>query len=306
MVTQHAQGKVRLSRSGAHWFDRTSGLNILLDDVEIPRESWSRVPRYVSIALTNACELRCPFCYAPKIRGRLRATTVLSWVEELDRAGALGVGFGGGEPTAHPNFSWICTEAAQRTSMAVTFTTHGHRMNAELATALRGSVHFIRVSMDGLGPTYERLRGRSFEAFQGQVEILATVAPFGLNVVINDETVEELDAIASFARNAGAAEVLLLPEQPVGNRRGISHSASERLAQWISSAAPGVRLAISEAGVTDGMPIANPFPDESPLDVHAHVDARGVLKGDAYANDGVPVGTSILESLEQLRARRST
>lgn len=100
--TQDARGKVRFSRSGAHWFDRTSGLNILLDDLEIPRECWSRAPRYVSIALTNACELRCPFCYAPKVPGRLKANAVLSWVAELGRAGALGIGFGGGEPTAHP------------------------------------------------------------------------------------------------------------------------------------------------------------------------------------------------------------
>lgn len=188
--------------------------------------------------------------------------------------------------------------------MAVTFTTHGHRMDLELAAALRGSVHFVRASMDGVGATYARLRGRSFEAFQRHLEIIASVAPFGLNVVINDETVEELVEIASFARKVGAAEVLLLPEQPVGNRPGISQSASQRLEEWVSSAAPGVRLAISEAGVTDGMPLAKPFADEAPLD--AHVDARGHLKAHAYATDGIPVGTSILDSLDQLRVRRTT
>src|SRR5438132_1158110 len=110
-VAEAFRGKVRLSRSGAHWFDRTSGLNILLDDVEVPKKRWSRGPRFVSIALTNACELRCPFCYAPKIPGRLKSDDVLTWVEELDRAGTLGVGFGGGEPTAHPDFARICVES---------------------------------------------------------------------------------------------------------------------------------------------------------------------------------------------------
>src|SRR5262249_44044550 len=148
------------------------------------------------------------FCYAPKIPGRLKLDDVLSWVEELDSAGTLGVGFGGGEPTAHPDFARICVESARRSKMAVTFTTHGDRIDDELAAALRGSVHFIRMSMDGVGATYERLRGRSFARFQRQVEIVATVAPFGLNVVINDETVEELDGIIAFASKAGAAEVL--------------------------------------------------------------------------------------------------
>jgi sulfatase maturation enzyme AslB (radical SAM superfamily) len=300
-----ARGKVRLSRYGAHWFDRLSGLNILLDDIAIPPERWSRAPRYVSIALTNACELRCPYCYAPKVPGRLTAKTVISWIEELDRAGALAIGFGGGEPTAHPDFAWICAEAARRTSLAVTFTTHGHRLNTELAAAIRGSVHFIRLSMDGLGPTYERLRGRSFAAFQRQLEIVATIAPFGLNVVINDETVNELDEIALFAGQTGAAEVLLLPEQPVRGRLGISRLAAHRLAKWASTPATGIRLAISEAGATDAIPLARPYRDEAPLDAHAHVDARGILKTDAYAADGVPVSLSIMESIDQLRARRT-
>jgi MoaA/NifB/PqqE/SkfB family radical SAM enzyme len=296
-------GKVRLGPSGVHWYDRWSGLNILLDDLAIPSERWSAAPRYVSIALTNACELRCPFCYAPKIPGRLEAAVVIGWIEELDKSGGLGVGFGGGEPTAHPHFPLICAETAGRTSMAVTFTTHGHRIDAKLAAALRGSVHFIRLSMDGLGPTYQRLRGRPFEAFQRHLAVVATIAPFGLNAVVNDETVDELDAIAAFARREGASELLLLPEQPIGHRSGISRSASQQLTRWVSRATPGLRLAVSEAGATDGMPLAKPFGKEEPLEAHAHVDARGILKANAYAATGVPVGPSIMRSLSLLRAQ---
>lgn len=299
------RGKVRLSRAGAHWFDRQTGLNILLDRVAIPAHRWSRAPRYVSIALTNTCELRCPFCYAPKDPSRLASEVVLAWMEELDAAGCLGVGFGGGEPTAHPEFAWICAEAARRTQLAVTFTTHGHRVDELLADALRGNVHFVRVSMDGVGSTYERLRGRLFKAFQCRLDVVATVAPFGLNVVINDETVEELDAIVSFARDVGAAEVLLLPEQPARGRPGISTSTSERLTDWVLGANPGVRLAISRAGVTEAMPLADPFGHEGPLEAHAHVDAHGVLKPNAYATEGVLITNSILESLDELRAERT-
>jgi hypothetical protein len=159
--------------------------------------------------------------------------------------------------------------------------------------------------MDGLGATYEHFRGRSFDAFQLHLAVVATIAPFGLNVVINNETVAELDAIADFANAFGADELLLLPEQPTGDRAGISQSASGRLNKWISAARPaGLRLAISEAGTADGMPIANPFPGELPLDGHAHVDARGVLKPHAYATGGVPIDSSILESLDHLRTRR--
>jgi MoaA/NifB/PqqE/SkfB family radical SAM enzyme len=152
-------------------FDRESGLNILLDEVTPPPQAWARAPRYVSIALTNACELRCPFCYAPKTPGRLAPDEVVAWIGELDRAGCLGVGFGGGEPTAHPHFAEICARAAASTSLAVTLTTHGHRFTDALANKLRGNVHFVRVSIDAVGQHYERIRGRRFDALRDSLPL---------------------------------------------------------------------------------------------------------------------------------------
>ena len=58
--------KVRSGPAGIQLFNRVTGLNILLDEIEIPPESWASAPRHVSIALTNACDLACPYCYAPK------------------------------------------------------------------------------------------------------------------------------------------------------------------------------------------------------------------------------------------------
>jgi hypothetical protein len=50
--------------------------------------------------------------------------------------------------------------------MAATFTTHAHRLDKALVAKLSGSVHFVRVSMDGVGATYEKLRGRPFDALR--------------------------------------------------------------------------------------------------------------------------------------------
>lgn len=226
-------------------------------------------------------------------------------MRELDAEGCLGVGFGGGEPTAHRDFAWLCGQAAETTGLAVTFTTHGHRVDAELAAALRGSVHFVRVSMDGVGETYQRIRGRSFDEFRRRLEKVATIAPFGLNVVVNSETVLQLDAVRSFAEQAGAVEVVLLPEQPVGSRPGIGADDAARLSEWIVGAPGSMRLAISHAGISEDIPLADPFAGEPPLEAHAHVDAIGVLRPDAYTSDGVVVGNSILEALTDLRERRN-
>ena len=294
-------GKVRLSRHGLHFFDRRSGLNALLEEVKVPEHQWAKAPRYVSVALTNACELRCAYCYAPKHRASLGQEQVLRWARELDNAGCLGLGFGGGEPTFHRDFADICHSVAEQTQLAVTFTTHGHRMTPQLAEQLRGAVHFIRVSVDGIGATYERLRGRPFGKLEAAVDQIASVAPFGINIVVNDDTLDDLDRVAVFAQRVGASELLLLPEQPTLTSKGLGWIGQERLAKWIGTSSLPLRLAISRSKLEEAVPIADPFPGEKALDAHAHISADEVLRLDAYSDHGVDIDFSVLEALSQLK-----
>lgn len=293
--------KMRRSRHGAHYFERTTGLNVLIDEVEFSPEQWHRAPRYVSIALTNACELRCPFCYAPKRAARLRGSDVVRWAHELDEAGSLGLGFGGGEPTAHPELAEVCRAIAEETSLAVSMTTHGHRFDAALADRLRGAVHFIRVSVDGLGVTYEEIRNRPFEALERKLDIVAGVAPFGINCVVTEQTIGELDACLAWAERVGAEELLLLIEQPVGSRPGLPAEAHDRLVTWVAQARPPIRLAVGAMGAVEEMGLADPFGAEPPLEAHAHVDAGARLRSNAYAELSVEITGSIFEALHELQ-----
>ncbi len=293
--------KIRMSASGVHLFDRVSGVNVLLDEVRVPAGLFSRAPRYLSIALTNACELRCFYCYAPKHAAALDRDRVLAWAVELDAAGCLGVGFGGGEPTAYRRFAQLCSEIAQSTSMAVTFTTHGHRLTPELVSSLRGAVHFVRLSVDGVGTTYERLRGRPFAAVVQAAGLLSSLAPFGINAVINADTIGELDDLAAFADEVGASELLLLPEQPTAATPGISDADAQRLVEWAATAGTEVRLAISRTGLEAALPTAEAIPGELPLDAHMHLDATGVLRSHAYASTGLPVVGSIMDVVQTLK-----
>lgn len=293
--------KIRLSEAGVHLFDRVSGLNVLLDEVDVPVAWVSRAPRYLSIALTNTCELHCTYCYAPKYAATLDADRVVDWAVELDGAGCLGLGFGGGEPTAHPRFADLCSQIAELTSMAVTFTTHGHQFTPRLADALRGSVHFARLSVDGVGATYERLRRRPFAAVRDATALLRSVAPIGINTVVNADTISELDDLAEFAADVGAAELLLLPQQETRAAPGISDADAERLVHWVRDARTRVRLAISRSGLEASVPAVDVIPGERPLDAHMHVEARGVLRPHAYSSTGTPITGSILDAVEALR-----
>jgi MoaA/NifB/PqqE/SkfB family radical SAM enzyme len=185
--------------------------------------------------------------------------------------------------------------------MAVTFTTHGHRLTPSLADSLRGLVHFARLSVDGVGVTYERLRGRPFAAVREAAARLRSVAPIGINTVVNADTIGELDDLADFAADVGAFELLLLPEQPTAATSGISDADAERLVRWVRAATPPVRLAISRSGLEASLPTVEPILGEHPLDAHLHVDATGVLRPHAYAPVGTPIADSILEAVHILR-----
>ena len=91
--------KIRAGAAGLHLFNRNTGTNVLVDEIKLPLNLWSAAPRQVSIALTNACDLTCAHCYAPKHSAALDFDQLTNWLIDLDLNGCIGVGFGGGEPT---------------------------------------------------------------------------------------------------------------------------------------------------------------------------------------------------------------
>ncbi|GGJ90389.1 hypothetical protein GCM10010123_20280 [Pilimelia anulata] len=295
------QTKVRRSSAGIHLFDRLTGFNVLIDEVIGEPSEWSQAPRQVSVALTNACDLRCAYCYAPKESGRLRTEVLVGWMSELDEQGCIGVGFGGGEPTLVREFPDLCHRVADTTQLAVTFTTHGHHLDRQVCARLKGAVHFVRISMDGVGRTYERLRGRRFSHLLAGIGAVADITQFGINSVVNSDTVVELDRIVEVAERTGARELLLLPEQPTAARPGIDHQTIATMRKWVMSYDGRVPLVVSQTGA-EGLPTCDQVPGEAPLEAYAHIDANGVLKCSSYDVSGVAIGADgVMSALRTLR-----
>jgi MoaA/NifB/PqqE/SkfB family radical SAM enzyme len=275
-------------------------MNVLLDEIATSPESWARAPRQVSVALTNACDLECPFCYAPKFAARADAGRVRAWMDELDEAGCLGVGFGGGEPTLYRWLPELCRHGAQSTGLAVTLTTHGHRITKRLIDELTGCVHFIRISMDGVGRTYEGTRGRPFASFMEILTTVAAVFRFGINFVVNSTTVTDLGAAAAIAADVGASELLLLPEVPANGRPGVDAATMKTMREWVRRYDGMVPLAISERSAGE-LPTAIPLPSETGLRAYAHIDAAGTVRRSSYAWVGVRVGSDgVLSAIAEL------
>lgn len=156
--------------------------------------------------------------------------------------------------------------------------------------------------MDGVGATYEALRKRSFEALRQRLDSMRSLAPFGINFVVNSCTLPELDAATAIATEVGASEFLLLPERSVGGKGGIDEATVEALRRWVIHYRGSVPLTISETGA-DGMPTCDPLSAESGLSAYAHIDAQGIMKRSSFDVCGVPIGENgLMRALTQLRS----
>ncbi len=182
----------------------------------------------------------------------------------------------------------------------MSFTTHGHHINDVLAEGLRGSVHFVRVSMDGVGATYESIRRRSFHELLARLKHVRSISRFGVNIVINERTLPDLDEAAVVAADAGACELLLLPQMPVRGVSAITPRTLQGLRRWVESYRGPLKLCINEASA-DGFPICDPLVEERGLRAYAHIDSMGVLKPSSYAEGGVPLDEGgVLLALDHL------
>ena len=293
--------KIRLGPAGFHFFNRTTGVNILVDEVIPDSERWSAAPRQVSIALTNVCDLACAHCYAPKNSYKLPFDNIIGWLKELDENGCVGVGFGGGEPTLYPRFAELCCYTAKETNLAVTFTTHGHRLSDSLICELAGNIHFVRVSLDGVGATYESIRQHSFDALLQHIKKIRTIAPFGINFLVNCKTICDLDSAIEIAEDLGATEFLLLPELAAGRGAGIDEDTQGELHQWVTEYHGSIPLSVSEISA-DGLPVCYPLKAERGLSSYAHIDASGVLKNTSFDKNGVTIRENgVMAALHQLK-----
>lgn len=292
--------KVRYGPDGVHLFDRTTGTNILMDEILVPEREWSKSPRQVSIALTNLCNLSCTHCYAPKSSSELDLSTLQQWLVELDKNGCFGVGFGGGEPTLYKGFVELCEFGSRETELAITFTTHGHTLTEKLIGKLKGCVHFIRVSMDGVGGNYESIRGKKFTDLLHSLSLLQDQISYGINYVVNATTINDLDRAVAICEKFGASELLLLPEVCSGLGAGIDELSLKALHQWAKDYKGSVRLSVSEPFKAE-FQVIEPCIKENDIQSYIHINANAEVKRNSFTNDCVLIGPNgVLSALEKL------
>jgi hypothetical protein len=180
-------------------FDRHTGTNMLVAN-PTTRSLTRTAPRVIQVALTNACDKSCSFCYRPlSARSRWTFDGILELSRFLDEWGVLEIAFGGGEPTLFPRFPELLHAIWSETKLCPSFTTHGGHLTPELLSAIRGAYGQLQVSVYDEDDTTSIIDLMVREG-----------ARFGLNYLVTPARVRtlEADVMAFVAR--GVRDVLFL------------------------------------------------------------------------------------------------
>ncbi len=183
----------------------------------VPRPAASSPALTAWLHVTNACNLRCTYCYVAKTHESMDETTGLAAVEAIFRAArrhgfrAVKLKYAGGEPTL--NFPLVVRLHQHARNLA---SRHGVALRAVLLSngvALRPSVLAwlrdqsvrLMISLDGIGPTHDVQR--PFAGGQGSFDrvvrgieaaVAHNIVPH-LSITVTAATADHVAAVVDFA-----------------------------------------------------------------------------------------------------------
>lgn len=286
--------KLRLEPGGYHYYDRKTGIHCLLDEIIPKKSEYSYAPRTLSIAITNNCNTNCKFCHIEKGNDFISIDFIIKLCKKLDCLGTFDIAIGGGEPLTHPGLIDICKEIWTKTELGVSITTNGQLLTSDLIDNLKNYVSFIRISIDTPdNDLYSKYRQFPLKKLLNNIISLKGKIPFGINTVINNETVKQLNKIIPFAKSIGAEEILILPEIKENNFV-LNKQEWLFLQNWILENFDCFPLKIIDrARGYLNIPVL--FKDDAYYQDYLYLSADKILKTNSYETNGKKINISEID-----------
>lgn len=180
-------------------FERDTGLNILLEGEETAHLKRA-APRTLLLAITNACNMTCSFCYRDlDSRSLWRYDTLMQFCREADEWGVLEVACGGGDPTLFPRWSEFINELYNTTRLCMNFTTNGLLLTEDFLRSIHGKYGQIRLSLYEDNQYTETIK-----------RLVGCGARFGVNWLITPAELPTIEAKFTQLLTLGVRDFLLL------------------------------------------------------------------------------------------------
>lgn len=177
--------------------------------VEELREIWFHI--------TNRCNQVCSHCLfasSPTEKTELATGRILELAAQARRMGCCVYALTGGEPLFHPDFEAIVDHLLGYEAAHVVVLTNGTLLHSYRQALKRWPTDrfHLQLSVDGLGPVHDQMRGRgAFAALTTNLELLRQQqVPFTLAICVNATNVADLPELVDLAAARGAANLHFL------------------------------------------------------------------------------------------------
>jgi len=184
--------------------------------------------KMVYYAITEGCNLRCPYCYASSekpLPGELNTAESLDMVEQAAGLGAQLVVFTGGEPMMRRDLFDVAGRVVDLGMQANIITNATLIRTPERARQVARTFGTVTVSLDGgTAETHERTRGKG--TFAKTVNALRMLNDEGVRPIINhvvtQENVDLVPDLAELLSDIDVARVRVMQHSNLG--RGVTDS----------------------------------------------------------------------------------
>lgn len=191
---------------------------VLIKDIPLIENSLV-FPRFISLELTNKCNMKCVHCYSSSKSTNSNFISFEKVKEIIDEASYYGTEFialGGGEPLLHPDIFDIISYACNK-NVEIELVTNGMLLSTENIMKLNKSgLRYIQVSLDGNSEdTYFKMR--NVGCFNQIIENIKKAKPYfniSLATVICKHTYDNIFNIIELANklNVDSYRILKLME----------------------------------------------------------------------------------------------
>ncbi len=181
-------------------------------------------PLVVGWELTLACNLRCRHCASSAGVARPKELSPEEALNLCDQFPALlvqEVDFTGGEPLLRLDWPAIAARLREY-QIAVRMVTNGVLLKENVPRLLDAGVATVAVSLDGLEPTHDRMRGRQGlfrQVVAGAEAALAAGVPMAVITAVNDLNVGELPELLALLKALGIRHWQVQPTFRLGRAR---------------------------------------------------------------------------------------
>jgi radical SAM protein with 4Fe4S-binding SPASM domain len=174
---------------------------------------------------TQACNLRCTYCYQSAARARpneLATDEALSLVDQVVELGANTFIFTGGEPFVRPDLLEIANHSRD-VGLQTNLITNGSYIDDSTVGTVASTFDSVTISLDhGLPEHHDCNRGEG--TWLKSVEAIDLLIEAGVNVEINStlsrEGLAEVRELLAFVRRRRIGDHRIVPQFPMGRAQG--------------------------------------------------------------------------------------